>query len=157
MKALILFLLPVLVYSQNITIDTTGLDKKTQANIVEILNNIDKRHAEEKKLLAEKEQKIKIQKQVLQQQKNNSNIIREIKYYLFSDKDSKRADAKSEDEIEKYFALKPDGYMIDIPAQEIKWEQLPKKGLSRLFSKKKYTEIPYILDVDNNVIYLRKK
>lgn len=157
MKALILFLLPVLVCSQNITIDTTGLDKKTQANIVEILKNVDKRHTEEKKLLAEKEQKIKIQKQVLQQQRNNSNIIREIKYYIFSDKNSKRADAKSEDDIEKYFALKPDGYMVDIPAQEIKWEQLPKRGLNRLFSKDKFTNDPYILDTDNNIIYLKKK
>ena len=157
MKALILFLFPVLVCSQNITIDTTGLDKKTQENIVEILRNVDKRHAEEKKLLAEKEQKIKIQKEVLQQQKNNSNMIREIKYYLFSDKSSKKADAKSEDDIEKYFALKPEGYMVDIPAQEIKWEQLPKRGLDRLFSKEKFTLIPYITDIDNNTIYLKKK
>lgn len=156
MKALILFLFPVLVCSQNITIDTTGLDKQTQANIVEILKNVDKRHIEEKKLLAEKEQKIKIQKQVLQKQRSNSDLIKEIKYYIFSRK-SDKADAKTEEQINQYFALKPEGYMVDIPAQEIKWEQHPKRGIKRLFSNQKYTEIPYIVDIDNNTIYLQKK
>lgn len=157
MKALILILFPVLICSQNITIDTTGLDRQTQENVVAILKNIEKRKIEEKKLLAEKEEKIKIQKQLIEKQKTNASIIKEIKYYIFSSKSKNEAERKTEEEFEKYIALKPEGYMIDIPAQEVKWEQLPKRGLQRLFSKQKYWEIPYIIDIDNNVIYLKKK
>ena len=158
MKALIFLLFPVLICSQKIQIDTTGLDQKTKEDVVKILNDVKKRTQAQKELLAEKDKKIELQKKILAEKKKQDRILEEIKSYISSVKKSQNVDEKyTPEQFQEILAVRSDEYTIDIPAQEVKFEQLPKRGLERLFSRQKWILQPYILDKQGNQLYLEKK
>lgn len=157
MKALIFVLFPVLLYSQQIEIDTTGLDSETKEKVIKILNNVKIRESAEKQALAEKEKKILNQKKILRLQRNQDYILKEIKSFILSVKEkNKILHDQTKEEYSELLAVKPEEYEIYIPAQKTKWEQRPKRGLRRLFSKNKNDLIPYVLDSNNNQIYIEK-
>lgn len=158
MKALIFLLFPVLICSQQIEIDTTGLDKETKDAVIKIVNNVKKRNEAQKIILQEKDKKIDIQKKMIAEKKRQDRIWEEIKSYITSVKTNQNIDRKySPEEFQQILAVRSDEYTIDIPAQEVKFEQLPKRGLNRLFSRKKWEILPYIIDSNGNQIYLKKE
>lgn len=151
MKTLLALLFPCLLFSQ--VLDTAGVDADVRKAVSNIISNKNRE-------IRYKEASLKLDEARNRQRTKQIRLLQEIKNEIAKLTNRTESADKyvplTKAEI-RSLGLKPEEYFKIIHEQEVLWEQKPLRGVRRLFSKRKYRLLPYIVDEHNAKIYLSFK